>query len=151
MCYVDYSDSHGDTMPLENSSPPLDPQSLGDQQLEVLRYVTEFAPITVGEVAKAFGASHGLARTTILTVMERLRDKGYLVRRKAGAIYEYMPRLEQHDLMKGLVSDFVQRSLGGSLTPFVAYLAETGKLSTQEISELRKMVENLERQEEAGK
>jgi predicted transcriptional regulator len=125
-------------------------QPLGDQQLEVLRYVSDNAPITVGEMAKAFGAPRGLARTTILTVMERLRTKGYLTRRKVEGVFQYSPRLEQQDLLKGLVGEFVQRSLGGSLAPFVTYLADSGRLSAREVAELRRMAESLEAQEVKG-
>jgi len=125
-------------------------QPLGDQQLELLRYVSDNAPITVGEMAKVYGAPRGLARTTILTVMERLRTKGYLTRRKVGGIFQYSPKIEHNDLLKGLVGEFVQRSLGGSLAPFVTYLADSGKLSNREVSELRRMVENWESQEETS-
>ncbi len=128
-----------------------DHQSLGDQQLEVLRFVSENAPITVGETAKVYGAPRGLARTTILTVMERLRTKGYLTRKKVEGIFQYSPKIEQDDLLKGLVGEFVQRSLGGSLSPFVTYLADSGKLNDREVAELRRMVESLEAQEEQSK
>jgi len=33
---------------------------LGDQELEVLPYIAEHAPISVGEAAERFGDSHGL-------------------------------------------------------------------------------------------
>ncbi len=124
-----------------------DAQPLGEQQLDVLRYVSDNAPITVGEVARVYGQPRGLARTTILTVMERLRSKGYLSRRKDGAVYRYSPRMDQDDLLKGLVGEFVRRSLGGSLSPFVTYLADSGKLNDREVAELRRMVESLEAQE----
>ena len=122
-------------------------QPLGDQQLDVLRFVTDNAPITVGEMAKVYGTPKGLARTTILTVMERLRTKGYLTRKKVEGVFQYSPRIQHDDLLKGLVGEFVQRSLGGSLSPFVTYLADSGKLNDREISELRRMVESLEAQE----
>jgi len=125
-------------------------QPLGDQQLELLRYVTDNAPITVGEMAKVYGTPRGLARTTILTVMERLRTKGYLSRKKVDGVFQYSPRIDHDDLLKGLVGEFVQRSLGGSLAPFVTYLADSGKLSVREVSELRRMVESLEAQEGEG-
>jgi len=51
--------------------------------------------------------------------------------------------------MKNLVADFVKRSLGGSLSPFVTYLADSGKLNEREVNELRRMVESLEAEEEA--
>jgi len=126
----------------------IDHQPLGDQQLEALRFVAENSPITVGEMARAYGNPRGLARTTVLTVMERLRTKGYLTRRKVRGVFYYSPKNDHNDVMKNLVADFVQRSLGGSLSPFVTYLADSGKLSEVEISELRRMVESLEAEEE---
>lgn len=123
------------------------PLALGEQELEVLRFAADRAPISVGEVAREFGARRGLARTTVLTVMERLRAKGYLTRRRANGVYRYSPRLNQSDVMSGVIADFVERSLGGSLSPFVAYLADTGRLGADEIAQLRRMIGMLEEQE----
>ena len=53
------------------------PLSLGRAELEILQYVVDRNPIRVGEVAEHFAGAGGKARTTILTVMERLRTKGY--------------------------------------------------------------------------
>lgn len=116
---------------------------LGEQELEVLRYVTDNAPVSVREVADMFGAPRGLARTTILTVMERLRKKGHLSRRKNASSFEYLPAVSKQDLMQGLVQDFVEKTLGGSLTPFVAYLADNKGLSDAELSDLRRLVGKL--------
>ena len=116
------------------------PASLGDQELTLLRYVTDNAPATVREVADKFGETHGLARTTILTMMERLRKKGYLVRVKDGGSFQYQPVVAKTELMQNLVHDFVQKSLGGSLSPFVAYLTEAKGLSEREMADLRALV-----------
>jgi len=117
--------------------------SLGDQELDVLRFVAENAPISVGEVAERYGEPRGLARTTILTVMERLRRKGYLARRKDGRAFRYTPRVAASDLMRGLVREFVEKTLGGSLSPFVAYLAEAKDLTEEEVEELRRLLDEL--------
>jgi predicted transcriptional regulator len=124
--------------------------SLGDQELEVLRYVSEHAPVSVGEVAERFGAPRGLARTTILTVMERLRKKGYLARTKGGRPFRYSARAPQAQVLQGLVREFVEKTLGGSLSPFVAYLAEAKDLSPEELEELRRLVETLQPKREDG-
>ncbi|MHB8637093.1 MAG: BlaI/MecI/CopY family transcriptional regulator [Fimbriimonadaceae bacterium] len=123
------------------------PLPLGEQELDALRYTAAHSPISVGEMAKLYGTSRGLARTTVLTMMERLRAKGYLTRRKVEGVFKYSAKLDHGDLMAGLVADFVERSLGGSLSPFVAYLADAGKLSPAEVAELRRLVEGLEAQE----
>jgi predicted transcriptional regulator len=118
--------------------------SLGDQELEVLRFVTENAPISVGEVAERFGAPRGLARTTILTVMERLRKKGFLTRSKGERPFRYSPRSSQAEVLQGLVREFVEKTLAGSLSPFVAYLADAKERSDTELAELRRLVDTLE-------
>jgi predicted transcriptional regulator len=118
--------------------------SLGDQELEVLRYVAEHAPASVGEVAEQFGAPRGLARTTILTVMERLRKKGFLTRSKGERPFRYSPRTAPSEVVQGLVREFVEKTLGGSLSPFVAYLAEAKELSPDELADLRRLVDSLE-------
>ena len=117
------------------------PASLGDQELTLLRYVTDYAPVTVREAAAQFGEPHGLARTTILTMMERLRTKGYLTRRKDAGAFEYRPVVAKTELMQTLVHDFVEKTLGGSLSPFVAYLTDAKGLSERELSDLRKLLD----------
>jgi len=119
------------------------PPNLGEQELEVLRYVTDHAPITVREVAEQFGEPRGLARTTILTVMERLRKKEFLHRLRTAGSFQYSPAIAKQDLMQNLVHDFVQRTLGGSLSPFMAYMADSGKLSDAELSDLKRIAESI--------
>jgi predicted transcriptional regulator len=117
---------------------------LGDQELELLKYVSDHAPITVRAAAEQFGEPRRLARTTILTVMERLRKKGYLERRKNGGSFEYTPALAKTDVLRGLVQDFVEKTLAGSLTPFVAYLADSRDVSASELEALKALVQEMD-------
>jgi predicted transcriptional regulator len=128
----------------------MDRPPLGDLELAVLRHISDHGPLTVGAVASGFGAPRGLARTTVLTVMERLRGKGYIRRRKVGGVYEYSARLPKADVLKGLVRDFRERVLEGTLEPFVAYLAEERDLSDEEIEALRHLLDELESEREGG-
>jgi len=118
--------------------------TLGDQELTLLRYVTDHAPVTVREAAEKFGEPHGLARTTILTMMERLRKKNYLTRFKDQGAFQYRPVVAKTELMQTLVRDFVEKSLGGSLSPFVAYLSESKSLTERELADLRRLVADSE-------
>ena len=118
--------------------------SVGDAELEILRYVADHHPATVREVADHAAETKGLARTTVLTVMERLRKKGYLTRRKAGAVYRYSPKLPKRKLLNNLTRDFVERVLEGSVSPFMAYLAETDSLTGEELDRLKALVSELD-------
>ena len=52
--------------------------------------------------------------------------------------------------MRSLVREFVDGALGGSLSPFVAYLAEDANLTGNDLRELKKLVHSLERQRREG-
>lgn len=122
---------------------------LGEQELDILRFVSERAPISVGSVAREYGSPRGLARTTVMTVMERLRGKGYLTRTRGGSVFVYRPRSEHGDVLKKVVAQFVEKTLGGSLSPFVAYLAESGRLTDDQIADLQRIAESLDEPEVA--
>src|SRR5687767_383585 len=120
--------------------------TIGRAELEILRYIAAHPSVTVREVADHFAETKGHVRTTILNVMERLREKGFLTRKKVRGIYHYAPKMKERRLLRSLVSDFVQRSLGGSISPFVAYLSEQGKLTEEELNELKEVVRALKAQ-----
>ena len=119
---------------------------LGLQELQVLRHIARTGPQTVGQVAETFGASQELARSTILTMMERLRGKGYLQRRRTNGVFVYSSPSRDEDLLRDVVGGFVERSLEGSVSPFVAYLARRSQVSEEDLVELEALVERLRAQ-----
>jgi len=120
--------------------------SLGEQELVVLRFIAERAPVAAREVIDHFGGEQELARTTILTKIERLRKKGYLTRRRQKGVYVYSPRVPQAEVVQGLVRDFVERTLGGSVSPMVTYLLHTRTLSEEEQAILLRLADELDQE-----
>lgn len=121
---------------------------VGEQELAVLRWVAEHGPATVGEVAEKFGEPQGLARSTILTVMERLRSKGHLTRNKVEGVYQYSSSVPLAELLRGVVGDFVQKSLAGSLSPFATWLSQADEVSDEELRQLEEAVARLKSKKE---
>jgi len=93
---------------------------------------------------EGFGGPRALARSTVLTMMERLRRKGHLARRQMDGVYQYQPRTAPGAAVRQAVERFVDRTLGGSIAPFVAYLAERERLSEDERAELEALLERLQ-------
>ena len=123
-------------------------QNIGAAELEVLHFIQERHPVTVRQVAEHFGASKGQVRTTLLNVMERLRKKGFLTRKKTAGVFHYSPRVAKAELLARLVRDFVDRTLGGSVAPFMAYLVHDANLDADEVRELKRIVKELEAADE---
>ncbi len=119
-------------------------ESIGDRELALVRHIADRGSVSVAEAVDEFGASHGLARSTVLTMMERLRRKGYLSRRLAQGVFRYRACASSADLLKDAVRRFVERSLDGSVTPFLAYLSEAPERSGEERQELERIVARLD-------
>lgn len=124
--------------------------TLGDQELALLQWVAERGPVSVGEASEEYGEPRGLARTTVQTMLERLRAKKQLVRGREGGVYRYRSHLEKREVLRRAVGSFVDRTLGGSVRPVVAYLAEREEVSPEELEELERLVERLQGRQEDG-
>ncbi len=121
--------------------------NLGEQELQVLRCIAANGPVTARDVVETIGSELGLARTTVLTVIERLRKKGYVTRKLAAGVFVYLPRVPQAALLQDLVKSFVEKSLGGAVSPVVAYLASVKDVSSDDLAEMQRMVDELKIQE----
>jgi len=125
--------------------------ALGPTEIEILRYLGDHHPVRVGDVADHFARTSGQARTTILTIMERLRAKGHLTRKRVGGAYHYSPVVPKADLLRWLVKTFVDTTLAGSVAPFVAYLSGGGPVTEEDLDQLKQLVRDLEQARPGGR
>jgi predicted transcriptional regulator len=125
-------------------------KSIGDQELALLQHVGERGDASVGEVAAEFGEPRGLARSTVLTMMERLRSKAYLRREQVDGVYRYATTAEQAEVVSSAVGSFVEKTLQGSVSPFVAWMSQRAEVSDGELAELEALVAKLQSQRKEG-
>ena len=119
-------------------------KTIGEQEMALVRHIAEAGEASVGEVSETYGAERGLARSTVLTMMERLRRKRFLTRHTVRGVYRYRSCASKQEFLTNAVRRFVERNLDGSVGPFVAYLSESGNLSDAELAELQKLVTRLQ-------
>ena len=126
-------------------------KSIGDRELSLLQYIAGHGDVSVGEVAVVFGESRGLARSTVLTMMERLRAKAYLERRQVdGGVFRYSTTAQQDDVVRHAVGSFVEKTLQGSVSPFVAWMSQRTEVSDDELAELETLVATLQTRRRDG-
>jgi predicted transcriptional regulator len=127
------------------------PRSIGDQELALLRFIGERGQATVAEAVEGFGQPRGLARSTVLTMMDRLRRKGHLGRRLVGNVYTYAPKTHHAAAVRQAIASFIDRTLGGSISPFVTYLSDREELSDDEVAELETLLSRLQRERKTAR
>lgn len=105
-------------------------QLLGPLEAACMRAVWRRSPANVAAVLEQVNASHDgeLAYTTVMTVLSRLHDKGYLARERHGRGYDYTPRYTEDELVDLLggreVERLVERYGDVALTHFVEALEQ---------------------------
>ncbi len=119
--------------------------SLGELEIRVLRLVWEHQPCTERLVSDKILSEREVARTTVLKTMQRLEGKGLLVRVAGEGPVRFRAALDRKRVLPALVSRFVETILGGSTDPLVAYLADSAKLSANDLESLRTIARKVER------
>jgi predicted transcriptional regulator len=118
--------------------------SIGRSESEVLRFIVEQSSASVTEVGDHLATTKGQTRNTALNMMERLRQKGFLIRTKVDGVYRYSATEAKGRMYEGFVADFVDGILGGSVAPLVAYLGNQTEVDDKQLEALRELVRNLE-------
>jgi len=121
---------------------------LGELELDILKTVWQFPGSTVQELTEIVSKQRSCARTTVLTVVQRLHSKGFLKRKKVDGVLRFSPTEDKGQVTSRLIRQFVDKVLDGSAAPFVAYLANTKNLTEDQANQLQSIVEQLERNEE---
>jgi predicted transcriptional regulator len=70
--------------------------------------------------------------------------KGFLQRSGPWGEHTYTTKIAPAEVQTALTGQFVRETLGGSITPFVAYLSGGALLSEDDIKELRAVLDKME-------
>jgi BlaI family transcriptional regulator, penicillinase repressor len=117
--------------------------SLGELEIHVLRWVWQEQPCTERQVWDVARQERKIGRTTVLKTMQRLEAKGLLTRVRGEGPVQFRAAIDQRRLLPAIVRRFVDRTLGGSLAPLVAYLADSAELSAKDVAALRTIARKM--------
>jgi predicted transcriptional regulator len=85
--------------------------ALGDLEVQVMRRIwARQEPVTVRDVLSELQRDRPIAYTTVMTVMDNLRKKGWLRREAAGRAYRYEPLISAEEYSAGLMRQALEAS-----------------------------------------
>jgi len=114
---------------------------LPDAELEVMQAVWQCeAPVSRTQIEDILRDTHPMAMTTLLTLLTRLAEKGFLSIAKEGRRSIYTPLVSREDYLAQQSRSFVEKVCGGSMSAFAAALCDSG-LSREDLAELRELLE----------
>lgn len=119
--------------------------SLGELEIRVLRLVWRQQPCTEREISDLIQQQRSVGRTTVLKTMQRLEVKGLLRRTGSKGPVRFCAAVDEGRVLPTLIRRFVERTLGGSPGPLVAYLADSDRLSAKDLETLRAIAQKIDR------
>jgi BlaI family transcriptional regulator, penicillinase repressor len=116
-------------------------------ELDILRALWQLGPATVRQVHGVLNAEKPCGYTTVLKFMQIMTAKGLLIRDESQRSHVYKPRVPAEDTHRQLVADLLERVCEGSAERLMMHAFSAKKVSRKELTQIRKLLENMERQE----
>ena len=117
---------------------------LPDAEQEVMQAIWACtAPVARTDIEEILFPEHPMAMTTLLTMLTRLAEKGFISIEKQGRRSLYTPLIAQEDYLASQSKTFFEKLCGRNVSTFAAALCDSG-LTREEIAELRSLLERDE-------
>ena len=122
----------------------MDEINLTNSEWYVLDCLWEKSPMTVMELVAALGKRLGWAKSTTITTLRRMEDKGLVRCTVEGRSKHYTPAVPRDRAVRGETRSFLNKVYQGSVGLMVSAMAQDKALSKQEIEELYEILRRAE-------
>ena len=114
-------------------------EKLFDSEAKVMEILWEKGAISAKEVSLIAADTIGWNKNTTYTVIKKLEAKGFIRRDEPGFICT--PLVSKEEIQKSEASSLLNKVFGGSRKALFSALLEDEKLSTEEIKELKDLID----------
>lgn len=127
-----------------NSSQP----ELTDAEWAIIKVVWDNEPCAAGTVQDSLQKTKDWAYSTVKTTMDRMVTKGLLEITKIRNLQLFSSKISRDDAKSGELRKMLKRAFDGALTPMMQFLIQQEDLSEDELSGLRKLIDNAQQQKD---
>lgn len=110
----------------------------------VLNCLWEDSPRTVMQLVAELEKSVGWAKSTTITTLRRMEDKGLVRAEQAGRGKSYTPAVEREQAVIAETHSFLDRVYQGSVGLMMSAMARRQELSAGEVAQLRAILDQME-------
>jgi BlaI family penicillinase repressor len=110
-------------------------------EMQVLGILWNNGPSSVRQVLESMTDGKKRAYTTVLTILQVMEKKGFLTHTAKGNAHIYKPAASRDKIVKPIINRLIDNAFAGSSAGLVLSLLGQGKLSDDEIGELKEVLE----------
>ena len=122
----------------------MEPIKLNASEWNVLNCLWEDHPRTVMQLVADLEASVGWAKSTTITTLRRMEEKGLVRVEQAGRGKAYLPAVEREQAVIAETHSFLDRVYQGSVGLMMSAMAKRQELSAAEVAELRAILDQID-------
>jgi predicted transcriptional regulator len=120
---------------------------VSDTELTVLKVLWRSGSGTVRDIqARLRRSRRQWAYNTVLTLLTRLREKGYVESDPRGAAHVFRSVVTRDELLKQDLASLADRICDGTASPLVHALVRDRRFTAEDIAQLRQLLDELERE-----
>ena len=110
---------------------------LPETEFEVMKCIwNNTPPVTTSEIMAQLGNGRGWKTPALITLLQRLTERGFLRSEKPGKERLYYPLIEQDDYLRFETDSFLGRVHSGSISSLMSALSGRQRLSRDDLDEL---------------
>lgn len=119
-------------------------KTLPNSELELMMILWNAdRPMTRMEIEEKLPKKRRLSKTTVLSFLSRLEEKGFVRIEKEGTNNCYIPLVKENDYLKRESGVILKKLYGSSVRKFVAALYDGNGISKDEIKDLKDYLDSL--------
>lgn len=115
--------------------------------MEMLQHVWHLGEATVADVHERVLSDRDVAYTTVMSILGKLSDKGYLRRYKDGRAYVYSAERPPEEVRSSFLGAIIERVFSGSPVALAQTLAQQESVSEEEREEIKALIEKMSSRE----
>ncbi len=123
-----------------------------DFELQILKILWHQSPLLARDVQALLGIEgRDVAKTSIITTLNTMVAKKYLLRSKQGNMYLFSPKISESEVGERVVNDVVDRVFDGSASAVLLKLFDVKDMDPDELKELRKIIDRKLKKNQSSK
>jgi len=122
---------------------------LSRAQRELMELIWDHGELGVQDATAMLNKQRPVARNTVRTLLERMREKGWLSHRVDGRSYFYSATVPREESLGQRVMDMVDKACGGNPERLMMALMQYRGLSDDEALRIREMLDEAKKDSES--
>ena len=118
---------------------------LGRMQFRIMQVLWDRGRANAREITDALNETEQVAHSTVQTLLRQLEAKGAVGHEAEDRTFFFFSRVKEDRVKRTAARDVLDRVFGGNVGSLVAHLLKNERMSRDELDELRRLIDQFQR------